>query len=239
MFVKASELRGRHLEATDGSIGTVDDVYVDDERWGVRYLVVNAGGWFDARPVLLSPASLRRDTDGDGRLHVNLTREQVRNAPSADSDKPVSRHYEAAHASYYGYPLYWSGPLLWGGAVYPGVPPLAPIEADGPEAGLAEARDLELEAARQSHVRSFKELKGYTVKARDGDAGRVQDLLIDPATWGVRHLVVDTHPWWPGGQVVVAPESATRIDWSGHCIEMALSRDGIRNATPQTELHQP
>lgn len=238
MFLKASEICGRHVQASDGEVGDVDDLYVDDQRWGVRYLVVRTGGWLDARPVLLSPHSLRRASYGDDRLHVSLTREQVRNAPSIDTDKPVSRHHEAAHAGYYGYPFYWNGPLLWGGAVYPGVPPLAATGGVGAadDASAAEARRMEEQAAKESHLRSFKEIKGYTVRASDGDAGDVQDLLIDPASWGVRHLIVDTRPWWPGGLVAVAPESASRIDWGAQCIELALSRDAVKHASPQADL---
>jgi stress response protein YsnF len=43
-------------------------------------------------------------------LRLGLTRERIENGPDFDSDKPVSRQYEAEHFGYYGYPLYWTGP---------------------------------------------------------------------------------------------------------------------------------
>lgn len=36
------------------------------------------------------------------RLELALTRDQVRNAPTIDTHKPVSRQHEAAYFDYYG-----------------------------------------------------------------------------------------------------------------------------------------
>ena len=43
MLRNVKDLRGYAICGTDGLIGTVDDVYFDDEDWGIRYLVVNTG----------------------------------------------------------------------------------------------------------------------------------------------------------------------------------------------------
>lgn len=37
------DLKGDDIVARDGRIGSVDDVYFDDARWAVRYLVVDTG----------------------------------------------------------------------------------------------------------------------------------------------------------------------------------------------------
>jgi sporulation protein YlmC with PRC-barrel domain len=116
------ELQGDEILAADGAIGSVDDVYLDDKRWGVRYLVVDTGTWLPGRRVLISPASVDARVSVARTLRVNLTRDQVKSAPHADSDRPVSRQYEMAHAAHFGYPYYWSGPMMWGYAAYP-IPP--------------------------------------------------------------------------------------------------------------------
>lgn len=64
------DLRGDAIVARDGRVGSLEDVYFDDERWAVRYFVVDTGNWLPGRQVLISPA-------------LNLTREQVRNAQQA------------------------------------------------------------------------------------------------------------------------------------------------------------
>jgi len=227
MDSKASDLCGRQVEATDGAVGQVDDLYLDDGQWGVRYLVVRTGGWLSLRPVLLSPHSLAAEPDASGPLRVRLTREQVRNAPPASTDLPVSRLYEAALADYFRYPYYWGGPFLWGGLTAPA----QTVRMADPASGNDELRNAALRGAAESHLRSFREIVGYTVHARDGDAGDVQDLLVDTQTWGVRSLVVDTRRWWPGGLVAVSPRAASRVDWAGRRIELAMLRDQVKEAT--------
>jgi hypothetical protein len=51
-------LVGRRVEASDGDVGRVDDVYFDDESWTLRYLVLKTGGWLSGRKVLIAPLAL-------------------------------------------------------------------------------------------------------------------------------------------------------------------------------------
>lgn len=94
MLRNLKDLERYTVGATDGDLGRVVDFLFDDERWVVRYLVVEPGGFFDERRVLISPISFRQV---DWRLqcfNVALTKDKVRNSPSIDLDKPVSRQYE-------------------------------------------------------------------------------------------------------------------------------------------------
>ena len=43
------------IVATDCRIGAVNDFYFDDERWAIRYAVVDTGHWLPGRRVLISP----------------------------------------------------------------------------------------------------------------------------------------------------------------------------------------
>ena len=88
------QIRGHQLAASDGEIGQVKDFYFDDKTWAIRYLVADTGHWLPGRQVLLSPYSFGR-LDQDGKvLSINLTRKQIENSPSIDTDRPVSRQYE-------------------------------------------------------------------------------------------------------------------------------------------------
>ena len=53
-------------------------------------------------------------------LPVSITKDQVKNSPDIDTQKPVSRQHETEHLGYYGYPFYWGGARLWGMGAYPG-----------------------------------------------------------------------------------------------------------------------
>ena len=101
MLRSLKDLENYEIGATDGSIGQVKDFYFDDHDWVVRYLVVDAGSWLTSRKVLISPRSIH-DPDWSNRLlPVSLTKEQVKNSPGIDTDKPVSRQYEIDYSGYY------------------------------------------------------------------------------------------------------------------------------------------
>ncbi|WP_213959912.1 MULTISPECIES: hypothetical protein [unclassified Variovorax] len=87
----------------------------------MRYLVVDASSWLSSHKVLISPISIHGTDWRAGLLNVSITREQVKNAPDIDSEKPVSHQYEVHYAAYYGYPNYWGGLGIWGGGSYPGM----------------------------------------------------------------------------------------------------------------------
>jgi sporulation protein YlmC with PRC-barrel domain len=221
------QLRGDDIVARDGSIGTVKDVYFDDERWAVRYLVVDTGTWLPGRRVLVSPAAVEGVDEQD--VHVRLTREQVKGAPDVESDRPVSRQQEMAHAAHFGYPYYWSGPLLWGAAAYP-IHPLAAKPALSPSQVEAErAAQQQLEQG-DSHLRSGAEVIGYRIEARDGAIGEVEDFVVDEETWAIAGMVVDTRKWWPGGEVQVSPALVSDIDWGARTVRLHVTRDELRRA---------
>jgi uncharacterized protein YrrD len=87
------------LDATDGGIGTVEDFYFDDQTWAVKYLVVKTGGWLSGRKVLISPTVVIGKSWDLGLFPVSITKEQVRNSPDINTDKPVSRQHEAEGAT--------------------------------------------------------------------------------------------------------------------------------------------
>jgi len=231
MSQTVKELRGDMIMAADGRIGLVDDVYFDDERWGVRYFVVDTGGWLPGKRVLISPASVDAEASGGDQLRVRLTREQVEKAPDAESDRPVSRQYEMKHAAHFGYPYYWGGPLLWGMSAYP-AGPLATEPSASPGVSPAQA-DVEAAAKRaaeegDAHLRSGLEVIGYDIEARDGAIGDVEDFVVDEKSWSISDVVVDTTKWWPGGRVRVHPDDVERIDWEGRKVHLRLTRDEVR-----------
>jgi uncharacterized protein YrrD len=90
----SKSLIGYIMEATDGEIGKVDELYFDDRTWKINYLIVNTGSWLSGREVLISTAKLANTRSERGVLPVNLTKEQVRNSPDMDTNKPVSRQQE-------------------------------------------------------------------------------------------------------------------------------------------------
>ena len=203
--------------ALDGEIGAVRDFYFDDDTWTVRYVVVETGKWLRGRRVLLSLWALHAPDWEQCRIPVKLTRQQVRHSPDVDTHQPVSRQAEAASLSYYGYPLYWGGAALWGPVPAPGLtvggPPPPPLTS-------ADQGD-------DSHLRSVREVTGYHIRARDGKIGHVDDFLINPETWAIEHLMIDTSNWIGGRSVLVSPTSVRRVSWVDRIVELSISRDTV------------
>ena len=112
MLTNVNHIKGLVIRATDGEIGTVDQLYFDDETWAIRYLTVATGGWLSDREVLISPFSVTHVDWQSKRLDVALTKKQIENSPNRDTQRPVSRQYESEYLGYYNYPdVYKRQPL--------------------------------------------------------------------------------------------------------------------------------
>ena len=85
MLHLAQKIAGATVSGTDGEIGTLEDFYFEEAGWNVRYLLVDTGSWFAGKRVLLSPSAVQGDWGRTG-VHVNLSREDVRNGPALDDD---------------------------------------------------------------------------------------------------------------------------------------------------------
>src|SRR5688572_17647154 len=109
MLRSVTDLRGYTITATDGDIGTVQDLYFDDDAWAMRFLVVDTGKWLPGRQVLIPPVAIHQADWVSRHLPVSLSRQRVKDSPSIDTAQPVSRQTEAEYFKYYGYPAYWQG----------------------------------------------------------------------------------------------------------------------------------
>ena len=101
------EVIGYHIQATDSEIGHVEDFVVDDETWRIRYMVVDTRNWWPGRKVLVSPDWIDRLSWEERKVHVDLSRERIREGPEWDPRDPVNRQYEQRLYDYYGRPAYW------------------------------------------------------------------------------------------------------------------------------------
>jgi hypothetical protein len=101
------EVIGYHIRARDGEIGHVEDLIANDEGWGIRYLVVDTHNWLPGRKVLVDPFWAEQVSWAERRVHVDMTREMVKNSPEFDPSAPVNREYEVRLYDFYGRPKYW------------------------------------------------------------------------------------------------------------------------------------
>jgi hypothetical protein len=220
-MLRATDLRGLTIAASDGDIGTLDDLYFDSRTWRVRYLVVDTGTWLAGRRVSVAPGAAGAPDLNTKRLPVALTRAQVEGSPDVSTTPPVSRQEEIAWHAYYGYPLYWTTPDFLGAS------PLVP--APDPQA-VAAVEELGARESGEPNLHSAQEVRGFYIGAADGDIGHVADFLVEVAPWTIRYLVVDTRNWWPGKHVLVAPGWIKDVSWSDSKVYTTLTQDAIRSS---------
>lgn len=217
MMFSMTDLRSLTLAAQDGDIGAIADFYIDDATWMICYVVADTGSWLPGRQVLLAPKAFDAPDLAAGRINVKLTREQIRSSPPADLKRPISRAVEAEIHRHFGWTPYWGDPR---GGVDPGAAPAGRTLA----AAVAAAED--------THLRSARAIASYAVAARDGDIGQVKDVLLDPAPWMVRYMVVDTGSWWTGREVLVSPQWIDDVSWSEQRVRLDLTREQVRSSPP-------
>jgi uncharacterized protein YrrD len=219
MIYHAKQLYGKKLGATDGDIGHVKDLYFDDVHWGVRYVVADTGSWLSGRQVLLSPRAFGTLEQDDAALVINLTRKQIENSPSIETHRPVSRQYEAEYYHYYGWPVYWVGDGFGGMGGFSGTIPVPAPDADRHH-GHNQRDDV--------HLRSTRAVAGYHIQTASGLVGRVHDFAIDDQTWLISEVIVETGHWFAGREILISPQSISRISYEQSTVLVNLTREDIQ-----------
>jgi len=228
MLWKASEIKGYAVAASDGEIGTVADLLFDDRSWTTRWLVVSTGNWFVRHKVLLPLSALGKPEVKLRQFSVQLTRQQVKDSPDADTDLPISRQIEASVYNYYGAPPYWtSGFALESNAI--ATPLVMPISRNDTGPRARSGTDAVPEDG-DPNLRSVDTVIGYRIEATDGVIGHVEDFLIDDADWRLRYMIVDTKNWWPGQNVLLSPRQIKEIDWRARMVTVDVDRGKIKSA---------
>jgi hypothetical protein len=96
---QSTDVVGFDVVAIDGSIGKVDEATYDA---GASHVVVDTGPWIFGKRRML-PAGVIERIDYDGRqVFVNLTKDQIRDAPDYDATRDQDETYRSDLGSYYG-----------------------------------------------------------------------------------------------------------------------------------------
>jgi hypothetical protein len=234
MLRSLTEPKGYILSATDGEIGRYYDFLFDDARWTVRYMVADTGRWLPGRKILVSPPLLEQPDWDRRRFPVRLSRQQIEEGPSLDTDAPVSRRYERAYHDFFATPYYWMGNGLWGNFPYPqAVMPPAPE----PQPRLAEEAPP-AERPDGTHLRSVREVTGYEVMPEGSHAGKVSDFIVDDTSWALHFVVVDRSILPFSKKVLIATPWIEDVSWVDQEIHVDVSEEQIAGA-PVFDAHNP
>jgi sporulation protein YlmC with PRC-barrel domain len=90
-----------HIHASDGEIGHVEDLLLEDADWSIHYLVVDTKNWWPGKTVLISPRLVRGIDWTDNLVNLNVDRQRVKDSPTYDPTTTVDRAYENHFHNYY------------------------------------------------------------------------------------------------------------------------------------------
>jgi hypothetical protein len=205
------------IRGKDGLLGSVDDFYIDDNKWIIRYLVVDPTEDLRASPALIP--SILMDYPGcrdqDQVLTTVLTRKQVSKSPDVVSSLPMTRWNEIKLSNYYGL---------------------------AKDSRLVEAKSLSMEFVCEEkgsvfmsdwdpNLKSINKLYDFKINAKDGKVGKLNDFIVDTETWVLFNMVVETDECLlPARKILVSPAWIIKLDASQKSIDMGQSKRRIQNS---------
>ena len=93
------DVSGFDVEATDGSIGKVDEATYESGR---SYLVVDTGPWIFGKKVMLPAGVVKGVDEQEHTVFVDRTKDEIKNAPEYDEASQGDDEYRGQLGSYYG-----------------------------------------------------------------------------------------------------------------------------------------
>jgi uncharacterized protein YrrD len=201
MLCDLKALIGSPVVATDGEMGSVRNFLFDDQSWKVRYLVVDVGNWLKRRDVVLPITALEKP------CHAHLTKEQVRNSPDVDAEKPVSRQQEIAMHDYFGPLASW-------------------VDSEFGLSSMPTGTKYPVHTAQVLHLRSTSHMLGYQVWATDGEFGILEGFVMDEASWHLGYLDVRGGDWLHNRSVLIPTRWVQSVSWAEFRIHLHHTKAG-------------
>jgi hypothetical protein len=87
-------------------------------------------------------------------------------------------------------------------------------------------------------LKSVAHLQGVTIRATDGEIGKVDQFYFEDETWAIRYLVVNTSSWLGGRLVLISPIALAQKGLESKRLDVALTKKQIENS-PHIDTHKP
>jgi PRC-barrel domain protein len=97
-MTRGVDITGFEVEATDGSIGKIDEATYDV---GSSYIVVDTGPWIFGKKVMLPAAVVQRVDLDSQTVVVDRTKDEIKSAPEFDENTYRDEEYRSQVGSYY------------------------------------------------------------------------------------------------------------------------------------------
>ena len=86
--------------------------------------------------------------------------------------------------------------------------------------------------------RNINSLTGYSLKAKNGKIGEVEEFYFDDEQWKIRYLITKTGSWLSNREVLISPDAIVNVDWINRFFSANLTKKQISNS-PDIDTDKP
>ncbi|MBE0537271.1 MAG: hypothetical protein IH624_16530 [Phycisphaerae bacterium] len=226
MLVSTLRMQDYIVQATDGEVGRVDDLYVRREEWLIRHLLLKTALEPNGGRILISTQNITHIAHDTQVISLDLTQEQVFDSPDIDVEQPISKQHEIELTQYYGWPPDW----------------LQEEQEITPTDELSEEPQDEADADETEYtgpeLQSCNEITGlFRVQLNDAEMGKIMDFLVDDETWLIEYAAVEFAES-ETGQILLPMAIVQGVDWTEGHIYADASLDAVADG-PVYDPGQP
>lgn len=89
------EVEGYQIHATDGRLGHLEDLVVDEKDWQIAYGVVDTSNWMPwSKKVMVPLVAMEGINYMSREVNLRMDIESIRNAPEYNPSEPINPEYE-------------------------------------------------------------------------------------------------------------------------------------------------
>ncbi|ADO78022.1 PRC-barrel domain-containing protein [Halanaerobium praevalens] len=104
------EVTGYKIHAQDEKFGHLEDIFVDEENWLIRYFLIDTKDHIPGKSVLIAPEWIDSISWQGAEIFVDKDKKEIENAPEYEQpadQKLISRGYEDLLYDHYNHHKYW------------------------------------------------------------------------------------------------------------------------------------
>lgn len=235
MLFYTSQLKEYNIQASDGELGKVKDLYFQDSDWEIRYAVVDTRKWLPGRKVLLSPQSFTRIDIDNENVEVKYDKETVKNSPPVPEDTDFTTGQEGNLIDYFGWNRFQNNALRGTERGF-----LGSFHDSQPKELVPEEPHLNREESESStNLRSEDETVDFKVHAKDGKIGKLADMIYDDEDWKIKYIVVQSNTTYAEDAFYIyRTEQVETVDWFEKDLYVKDSVEGIKGNDPFTSKRE-
>ena len=225
MLRGVKKVLGYKVSSNEGRCGVVHDFLFDDRFWKLSHLVVRISlPQKSLRLFQLSAKTPATAIAEANTLMLKANSSAILSSPSIEANPPVCRQRNQELSK------------LKTGVTshsndqpdFPSSGQLTPVPMNPSSPNPSTPESAKEETRWNPHLRSVREVIGYRIRAQDGRAGVLEDLISDEFDFSIRYLVVRTQRFLLRKRVIATPIEVKGISWDTATVDVSMDRRALR-----------